>query len=402
VKALLPVADALAAMLQQAPPPPSSEHRPLLLACGRVLAQDIYTSIDVPGEDNSAMDGYALRAADAGQALPIHQRIPAGTSPEPLAPGSAARIFTGAPMPAGADAVVMQENGIESRGLLQVQGAVQVGDHIRPRGQDLRAGTRVLSAGHVLQPQDVGLLASIGLAQVPLYRPLRVALVSTGDELVEPAAGEPLPSGRLYNSNRYMLAALLQKLGMEVIDGGILPDDADATEQAFATLAASADCIVSSGGVSVGEEDHVRGAVERLGELSLWRLAIKPGKPLAFGRVKNTAFIGLPGNPTSSFVTFCVLARPFLLQAQGASTVSPRVLRGRADFSVARPGARCEYLRVRLTCESDVLVARRFANQSSGVLASVCYSDALAVIPAGTAVQQGDMVDLLLLEHLSQ
>lgn len=395
---LLPVDTALASMLQQCPSLPEVENRSLAAALGRVLARDIAAVIDVPGCDNSAMDGYALRAADAGGVLPVSQRIPAGTSPQPLAPGTAARIFTGAPIPPGADAVVMQENCRDEAGKVRVTGDVVPGDHIRPRGQDLASGTTVLAAGRRLRPQDLGLLASVGTAAVPLYRRLRVAVVSTGDELVEPGEGAVLREGQLFNSNRYMLAALLERLGMEVVDGGILPDDGPATGAAFERLAGEADCIISSGGVSVGEEDHVRAQVERLGELSLWRLAIKPGKPLAFGRVGSTPFIGLPGNPTSSFVTFCLLARPFLLKAQGAGDWEPRLLPARAGFTVERPGTRQEYLRVSLEREGGNLVARRFANQSSGVLGSVCYSDALAVVPVGAVVVEGDLIDVVLLD----
>lgn len=397
---LLPVAEALAAMLGHSPAAPAARDVALGEALGAILAEDVVAVIDVPAQDNSAMDGYALRAADVNRPLPVSQRIPAGMAAEPLEPGTAARIFTGAPIPAGADVVVMQEDCREEGGLLVIEVAPAPGDHIRPRGQDLAAGSTVLRAGRRLKPQDLGMLASVGAASVATYRPLKVAVVSTGDELVEPAADVALRPGQLFNSNRYMLVALLERLGMQVIDGGILPDDATATGAAFERLAGEADCIISSGGVSVGEEDHVRAQVERLGELTLWRLAIKPGKPLAFGHVRGTPFIGLPGNPTSSFVTFCLLARPFLLKAQGAGDWEPLSIPVRAGFSVERPGTRQEYLRVSLERQGDSLVARRFANQSSGVLSSVCFSDALAVVPVGAVVCEGDLVEVLLLDSL--
>lgn len=397
---LLPVDEALAAMLERAPAPPEPEFRPIMDTLGLVLARDVFAGIDVPAQDNSAMDGYALRAADAAAPLPVTQRIPAGSVPAPLAPGSAARIFTGAMIPDGADTVVMQEDCREEDGVLRVDVTPVPGDHVRPRGQDLAAGATVLRAGRILRPQDLGLLASVGAAEVEVRRPLRVAVVSTGDELVEPGSGVTPRAGQLYNSNRYMLGALLRRLGVEVVDGGILPDDGPATAAAFERLAGQADCILSSGGVSVGEEDHVRAQVERLGALHLWRLAIKPGKPLAFGHVGDTPFIGLPGNPTSSFVTFCLLARPFLLKAQGAAECAPLAVPVRAEFTVARPGTRQEYLRVSLERDKGELVARRFDNQSSGVLSSVCYSDGLAVVPVGAVIRPGDAVDVLLLSAL--
>ncbi|MAT93369.1 MAG: molybdopterin molybdenumtransferase MoeA [Halioglobus sp.] len=400
MSALLPLEQALQRVLAAASPAAASEEVPLLQARGRVLAQDLVSTLDVPAADNSAMDGYALRAAESGQALPITQRIAAGSVGTALAPGSAARIFTGADLPPGADAVAMQENCSEQDGVLRVQGALAPGDNVRPRGQDIQRGDRVLRAGRVLRPQDMGLAASIGLASVAVYRPLRVAVLSTGDELLEPGAGEPA-AGQLYNSNRYTLAGLLDGLGMHCVDGGIVPDDPQATAGALRTAAEAADCVITTGGVSVGEEDHVKAQVQRLGRLDLWKLAIKPGKPLAFGEVLGTPFLGLPGNPSSVFVTFCLVARPFLLKLQGVDEPAAPRLTARAGFAVRRAGGRQDYQRVTLEAGPEGLLAQRFPNQSSGVLSSVSHSNALAVIPPGTTVAPGDTVEVLLLDLLT-
>ena len=401
MRPLLPLAEALARVLASATPNQPAIETDLISALGSVLAEDVVAGIAVPGDDNSAMDGYALRVEDATGPLRVSQRIAAGdTRVEALAPGTAARIFTGATVPAGADAVVMQEDCVEKDGVVNVSTPVQRGQNIRPRGQDIAPGATVLGRGRVLRPQDMGLLASVGRAQVKVYRPLRVAVLSTGDELVEPGTAELL-SGQLYNSNRYTLAGLVTSLGMSVIDGGIVPDDEEATARALKKAAAVADCVITSGGVSVGEEDHVKAQVERLGQLDLWRLAIKPGKPLAFGRIGETPFIGLPGNPTSVFVTFCLVARPFLLQLQGVNEAATPSLQATAMFTVDKPGGRQDYLRVSLSQDADGLQAHRFSNQSSGVLGSVSHSNALAVIPPGTTVVEGDRVEVLLLDLLA-
>ncbi len=397
---LLPVEEALARILSAAVPIDAVQTIPLANALGRVLAEDVTSPIAVPGADDSAMDGYALRAAQAGDPLPVSQRIPAGSVGTTLQDGTAARIFTGAAVPPGADAVVMQENCEESDGIVTITGSVRVGQNIRPRGQDIAEGAVILNSGRRLGPADIGLLASIGRGQVEVYRRLRVAVLSTGDELVEPGSGELAP-GQQYNSNRYTLAGLVTAMGMEFVDGGIIPDDPQATAHALQWAADNADCVISSGGVSVGEEDHVKGQVERLGRLDLWKLAIKPGKPLAFGRIGETAFIGLPGNPTSSFVTFCLIARPFLLKLQGAAAEDLPLIRAAAAFTVARPGTRQEYMRVNLENTGAGLAARAFPNQSSGVLSSVSASNGLAVIPPGTTVSEGDAVQVLLLDQLT-
>ena len=401
MRPLLPVAEALAQVLAGVEPPQEFIELSLLESLGHVLAKDVVSPIAVPGDDNSAMDGYALRAAEAAQALPVSQRIPAGAVGSALQPGTAARIFTGAAIPPGADAVVMQENCREQDQTVIVAGAVTPGQNIRPRGQDIKPGDTALVSGRRLRPQDLGLLASIGCATVSVYRPIRVAVLSTGDELVDPGSAE-LQSGQIYNSNRYTLGGLLRSINVEFIDGGIIPDDPEITSRALQDAAARADCVITSGGVSVGEEDHVKNQVERLGEINLWKLAIKPGKPLAFGRIGDTPFIGLPGNPTSVFVTFCLIARPFLLKLQGVDEPEPPRLQATAAFAVNKPGGRQEYLRVTLENTSEGLKAKRFDNQSSGVLSSVSHSNALAVIPPGTAVVQGDKVEVILLDSLAR
>jgi len=398
---LLALADALERVLASVRPTQAITEMGLIDALGAVLAEDILATVPVPGDDNSAMDGYALRSAEADTGLRVVQRIPAGsTEAVELTPGTAARIFTGAAIPPGADAVVMQENCSVLDDVLTVSGPVEPAQNVRPRGQDIAAGSTVLKRGRVLRPQDMGLLASVGCARVPVYTPLKVAVLSTGDELVEPGDSK-LRRGQLYNSNRYTLAGLVRSLGMTCIDGGIVPDDPEATAQALAEAAETADCVITSGGVSVGEEDHVKAQVERLGQLDLWKLAIKPGKPLAFGRIGNTPFIGLPGNPSSVFVTFCLVARPFLRRMQGVTEPDGVRLQALAGFAVNKPGGRQDYLRVSLESTPAGLRAHRFDNQSSGVLSSVSYSDALAVVPPGTTIAEGDVIDILLLDLLT-
>jgi molybdopterin molybdotransferase len=396
----MPVADALAMVLSAAKRINETIDVPLLDAHGYVLSHDVLSTVDVPPADNSAMDGYALRASDTEQTLTVSQRIPAGTVGEPLEEDCAARIFTGAVIPAGADAVVMQENCTEVAGVLTVPDPVMTGQNIRCRGQDIESGDAVLARGRILRPQDMGMLASMGCSNAKVYRPLRVAVLSTGDELFEPDSGE-LPEGGIYNSNRYTLAGLLSNLHMEFIDCGIVIDDADATAQALLHASERADCVITTGGVSVGEEDHVKAQVQRLGRLDLWKLAIKPGKPLAFGSIGETAFIGLPGNPTSVFVTFCLIARPFLQKMQGVTESDSPCFSAIAAFSVSKPGGRQDYLRVVLENTSQGLLAKKFSNQSSGVLRSVSHSNALAVIPPGIVVAEGDTVEIILLDSIS-
>jgi molybdopterin molybdotransferase len=375
---------------------------PTAEALGHVLAADVVSALDVPPADNTSMDGYALRAADVAQTgtvLPVAQRVPAGVVGAVHLPGTAARIFTGAQIPLGADAVVMQEQceavAGESLGAVRINAEVQAGQWIRRRGEDVEQGSTVLTAGHRLDAAALGLAASVGAATLTVARRPRVALFSTGDELVMP--GEPLKPGAIYNSNRFTLRGLLEGLGCEVIDLGIVPDKLDATRAALREAASRADLIITSGGVSVGEEDHLRPAVQAEGSLDLWQISIKPGKPLAFGKVKSAWFIGLPGNPVSSFVTFLLLVRPVILRLQGATALAPRRYRLRADFDWAKPDRRQEFLRVRLNEAGGLDL---FPNQSSGVLTSAVWGDGLVDNPAGHAIAAGDNVAFIPLSEL--
>ena len=398
---LMPVDDALAAILANVQPVVEVEVVPVLQALGRVLAADQRSTINVPPCDNSAMDGYALCYADlelaSAKELLVAQRIPAGHMGVALKSGTAARIFTGAAIPPNADTVVMQEDTERQGEVVRIVADLKCGQHIRPKGQDIAAGSVVVAKGKRLQPQDIGLLASIGATEVAVFKRLKVAVLSTGDELVEP--GETLAEGQIYNSNRYTLSALLLALGCEVVDGGIVADDFDHTCTQLRAAASDADLIISSGGVSVGEEDHVKAAVESLGELALWKLNIKPGKPLAFGTVSATPFFGLPGNPSSVFVTFCLLARPYLLACQGQSEVAPIITNATASFDWLRAGSRQEYLRGKLHFDGQAVVDL-YPNQSSGVLASASWANALVVLPPNTTVAKGDVVQVILLSEL--
>jgi molybdopterin molybdotransferase len=396
---LTPVEEALAQLLADVHAVTESERVPLSKALGRVAAQDMRSLLDVPPADNSSMDGYALRVADylAGQReFAISQRIAAGCVGSPLQPFTAARIFTGAEVPPGADAVVMQENCSARHHKVIVNTTPGDGENIRRRAQDIAAGSVVIEAGTRLLPAHGGLLAAVGIAEVPVLRRLRVAILSTGDELVEP--GQAIAPGQIYNSNRVLLAGLLESLGIEVIDGGLVPDTLAATLDSLRRMAAAADAVISTGGVSVGEEDHVKAAVEALGSLRLWKLAIKPGKPLAYGRVLGKVFFGLPGNPSSVYVTWQIIARPCLQRMQGvAGELQPLELRAAADFDWPGPARRQEYLRARLENASDGARVRLYPNQSSGVLSSVAWANCLVVIAPGRSVRAGEPVRVLLM-----
>ena len=388
---------ALAELLAFAAPLAPAQSVSTFDADGRVLAQDLLSSLDVPAHDNSSMDGYALRCADwlgADTLLPVSQRIAAGTSGHALAAASAARIFTGAPIPPGADAVVMQEDCDAVEGSIRLAAQPRSGQWIRRRGEDVAAGAIVLARGTRLSPASLGLAATIGFAQLQVAPRVRVALFSTGDELVMPGDVAPLEMkpGAIYNSNRFFLKALLQRLSCIVTDLGIVPDRLEATIDALRGASQQHDLILTSGGVSVGEEDHIKPAVQALGELNLWQIAIKPGKPFAYGQIGIAHFIGLPGNPVSSFVTFLLLVRPFILKLQGATEIAPESIALPANFDWTKADKRREFLRVRLNVAGGLDL---FGNQSSGVLTSAVWGDGLVDLPVGHVVARGDTVRFL-------
>lgn len=365
-------------------------------ALGRVLAEAQISTLDVPPADNSGMDGYAFALADlpADGWLPVEQRQCAGDPLGDLIRGSAARIFTGALVPRGADTVIAQEHCEIAAGRVRLPLDAKRGANIRRRGEDITTGAAILAQGTRLRPQELGMAATMGSARLPVYRRLRVAVFSTGDELAP--LGEPLRSGQIYDSNRYALIGLLQTVGCEVIDLGRVSDDFADTTQVLQQAAQQADVIITSGGVSVGEEDYVKAAVEQLGEIDLWRIAIKPGKPLAFGRVGETPFFGLPGNPVASYITFCIFVRPFLLRMQGMNDAMPLRLSVPAQFVWPKAGKRREFVRARLVTDAHGQQGvTLYPNQGSGVLSSVVWGNGLAIIPEGHTVQPGDIVSFL-------
>ncbi|VXC40431.1 Molybdopterin molybdenumtransferase [Pseudomonas sp. 8AS] len=394
---LLPVEEALARLLAQANAAPlgECEQVPLADADGRVLAEALIAGLDLPPWPNSAMDGYALRLADcSAEPLQVSQRILAGQAPAPLQPGTCARIFTGAPLPAGADCVEMQENAeVLADGRVRFREPLRVGQNVRPQGQETRAGEQVLAAGARLGPVELGLAASLGHAELSVRRRPRVAVLSTGDELIEP--GLPLGPGQIYNSNRSLLCAWLRRLGCTVVDGGILADDPQRTRDALAALI-DVDLILSTGGVSVGEADFLGQVLQEDGELTLWKLAIKPGKPLTCGHYRGVPVIGLPGNPASTLVTFGLLARPYLLRRLGVVEVEPLAIDVPAGFAWSKAGKRREYLRARLEGGRAVL----YPNQSSGVLRSAAWADGLVEVLEDRTYAEGELLRFIPLSEL--
>lgn len=394
---LLPVEQALERLLALAEAAPITQVETVALADGhgRVLAEPLLASLDLPPWPNSAMDGYALRQADwQGEPLVVTQRVFAGQAPAPLQPGTCARIFTGAPVPPGADAVEMQENAeVLEDGRVRFTQAIKVEQNIRPQGQETRVGETVLVAGTRLNAIKLGLCATLGVAELNVVRRPRVAVLSTGDELIEP--GQPLGPGQIYNSNRTLLIQWLRQVGCEVLDGGILPDNLELTRQRLGSFA-SVDLILSTGGVSVGEADFLGHALREEGELALWKLAIKPGKPLTFGHFRGVPVIGLPGNPASTLVTFALLARPYLLRRMGVAEVTPLRFPVPAGFTWRTAGERREYLRARIEDGRAVL----YSNQSSGVLRSAAWAEGLVEVPEGRTLSEGESVNFIPLSEV--
>ena len=393
---MLSVERARAFLLERARPIADTERVALEDALDRIAAADVVAPIDVPGHANSAMDGYAVRASDiphGGEAtLRVSQRIAAGEVGSPLAPGEAARIFTGAPVPDGADAIAIQEDCRLDGGAVVVPGPLEPGTFVRPRGNDIRAGETVLAAGTRLRPQEMGAVASVGVAAVDVRRRPRVAIVSSGDELRQP--GEPLGPGQIYNSNRYTLLGLLRRGGFDVEDLGLVADTFEATRAALLAGAERADVLITTGGVSVGEEDHVRRALEAVGELEMWKVRVKPGKPIVYGRIGACDLLGLPGNPVSALVTFCLFVRPFVLRRLGVTGVFPVPVTVPARFEWPRPGTRREFARARLVPDRDGggTGVEIHARQGSDVLSAAAWATGLVEIAEGATVAPGDPV----------
>jgi len=376
-------------------------------ALGRILANDIHSSINVPGFDNSAMDGYTIALSDEqlnkeNLSFTIVDRIPAGSTGNELNEGCAARIFTGAPIPKGGNTVIMQEECqlSEDGTQITINRTISLNENIRPTGNDIVEGVVILQRGRQLQPQDISLAASVGVGEICVFSQIKVGVFFTGDELVEP--GNPLDTGKIYNSNRYALVALLKQVGCEVLNLGNIKDKFESTCNALSELSVKCDLIMTTGGVSVGEEDHVKSAVESLGELNLWKIRMKPGKPLAFGKVGETAFIGLPGNPVSSFVTFAIFALPFIKKMQGNSKYQSNAIKVYANFACKRAKPRREYARVRLDYSSGTAEANLFPKQGSDVMSSIVWADGIIEIPEDTTFEAGELLNYYPLSELTR
>lgn len=386
--------EALHYLLTKAIPTEQTETISIFDALGRVLAQSIVSPVNVPPHDNSMMDGYAIHAFDLehNNTFEVSQRIPAGTTPKPLQTGTAARIFTGAPIPEGANMVIMQEETeqVSESQIRITANKTKPNQNIRVVGEDIAQNATILKPGHKLRPQDLGLITSIGFAEVTVYKPLTIATFTTGDELLEPGqASEP---GKIYNANRYVLNGLVPQLGFKLIDLGRVEDTIDATVEAMKKAAEVADVVITTGGVSVGEEDHIKPAIEKLGSLDMWKVKMKPGKPIAYGDIQGTPFIGLPGNPVSAFATFNLFARPFLLKMQGANILKAKPIWLEADFDWLKAGFRREFARARLVNKNQISVVEIYPNQGSGVLTSTVWADGFVVIPEDTQIHKGDKV----------
>ena len=404
---LMSADDALSFLIDSASVTAMTEAVSLDDSLGRILASDIHSTINVPGFDNSAMDGYTIalndnQVAQENLSFDVVDRIAAGSTGNDLKVGNAARIFTGAPIPNGANTVVMQEECTlsEDKSQITVKRAINLNENIRPTGNDILKDNVILSSGRQIKPQDISLAASVGVGELVVFKKIKVGVFFTGDELVEP--GNLLTPGKIYNSNRYALVALLKQVGCDVINLGNIEDKLDATCEALEALESQCDLIMTTGGVSVGEEDHVKPAVEKLGELNLWKIRMKPGKPLAYGKVKQTPFIGLPGNPVSSFVTFCIFSLPFIKKMQGNSNYESKILKVKTNFDCKRAKPRREYARVRIDHSTETPLANLFPKQGSDVMSSVVWADGIIEIPENTTFETGTILNYYSMSELTR
>lgn len=404
---LMSADDALSFLIDSASVTAMTEAVSLDDSLDRILASDIHSTINVPGFDNSAMDGYTIALKDSQVAqenlsFDVVDRIAAGSTGNDLKIGNAARIFTGAPIPNGANTVVMQEECTlsEDKSQITVKRAINLNENIRPTGNDILKDNVILSSGRQIKPQDISLAASVGVGELVVFKKIKVGVFFTGDELVEP--GNLLTPGKIYNSNRYALVALLKQVGCDVINLGNIEDKLDATCEALEALESQCDLIMTTGGVSVGEEDHVKPAVEKLGELNLWKIRMKPGKPLAYGKVKQTPFIGLPGNPVSSFVTFCIFSLPFIKKMQGNSNYESKILKVKTNFDCKRAKPRREYARVRIDHSTETPLANLFPKQGSDVMSSVVWADGIIEIPENTTFETGTILNYYSMSELTR